>query len=168
MRPAVAVRSRIVDLAGLVLFVALCLGIGALGAAVTETSVETWYAGLAKPSFNPPDAVFGPVWTVLYILMGVAAWRVWRIADRDIARGPLTLFALQLALNLGWSVVFFGLQKIGAAVATIVVLDVAILVTMLAFRTIDRVAALLMAPYLAWATFATVLNIAIWQLNPTA
>jgi len=164
----VAVRSRIVDLAGLVLFVALCLGIGALGAAVTETSVETWYAGLAKPSFNPPDAVFGPVWTVLYILMGVAAWRVWRIADRDIARGPLTLFALQLALNLGWSVVFFGLQKIGAAVATIVVLDVAILVTMLAFRTIDRVAALLMAPYLAWATFATVLNIAIWQLNPTA
>jgi benzodiazapine receptor len=160
-------RSRIVDIAGLVLFVALCLGIGALGAAVTETSVKTWYVNLAKPSFNPPDAVFGPVWTVLYILMGIAAWRVWRIADRDTARGPLTLFALQLALNLGWSVVFFGLQKIGSAVATIVVLNVAILVTMLAFRTVDRVAAQLMAPYLAWVLFATVLNIAIWQLNPT-
>jgi benzodiazapine receptor len=160
-------RSRLVDIAGLVLFVALCLGIAALGAAVTATSVKTWYANLAKPSFNPPDAVFGPVWTVLYILMGIAAWRVWRIADRDTARGPLTLFALQLALNLGWSVVFFGLQKIGAAVATIVVLWVAILVTMLAFRTVDRVAALLMAPYLAWVTFATVLNIAVWQLNPT-
>ena len=160
-------RSRLVDIAGLVLFVALCLGTAALGAAVTATSVKTWYANLAKPSFNPPDAVFGPVWTVLYILMGIAAWRVWRIADRDTARGPLTLFALQLALNLGWSVVFFGLQKIGAAVATIVVLWVAILVTMLAFRTVDRVAALLMAPYLAWVTFATVLNIAVWQLNPT-
>jgi len=160
-------RSRFADIAGLVLFVAFCLGIAALGAAVTATSVKTWYANLAKPSFNPPDAVFGPVWTVLYILMGIAAWRVWRIADRDTARGPLTLFALQLALNLGWSVVFFGLQKIGAAVATIVVLWVAILVTMLAFRTVDRVAALLMAPYLAWVTFATVLNIAVWQLNPT-
>ena len=160
-------RSRFADIAGLVLFVALCLGIGALGAAVTATSVKTWYANLAKPSFNPPDEVFGPVWTVLYVMMGVAAWRVWRTADRDTARGPLTLFALQLALNLGWSVVFFGLQKIGSAVATIVVLDVAILVTMLAFRTVDRVAALLMAPYLAWVTFATVLNIAIWQLNPT-
>ena len=160
-------RSRFADIAGLVLFVALCLGIAALGAAVTATSVKTWYANLAKPSFNPPDAVFGPVWTVLYVMMGVAAWRVWRTADRDTARGPLTLFALQLALNLGWSVVFFGLQKIGSAVATIVVLEVAILVTMLAFRTVDRVAALLMAPYLAWVTFATVLNIAIWQLNPT-
>ena len=83
-------------------------------------------------------------------------------------RGPLTLFALQLALNLGWSVVFFGLQKIGAAVATIIVLDVAILVTTLAFRTVDRAAALLMTPYLAWVLFGTVLNVATWRLNPTA
>jgi benzodiazapine receptor len=164
---AVAARTRLGDLVGLVLFVALCLGIGALGAAVTASSVETWYADLAKPSFNPPNAVFGSVWTVLYILMAVAAWRVWRAADRDTARGPLVLFALQLALNLGWSVVFFGLHKIGAAVATIVVLDVAILVTALAFRTVDRLAALLMAPYLAWVAFATVLNVAVWRLNPT-
>ena len=90
-----------------------------------------------------------------------------RAVDRDTARGPLALFALQLALNLGWSVVFFGLHKIGAAVATIVVLDVAVLVTALAFRTVDRPAALLMAPYLAWVAFATVLNVAIWRLNPT-
>jgi tryptophan-rich sensory protein len=92
---------------------------------------------------------------------------VWRAADRDTRRGPLTLFALQLALNLGWTVVFFGLQKIGSAVATIVVLDVAILVTTLAFRAVDRLAGLLMAPYLAWAAFATVLNVALWRLNPT-
>lgn len=161
------VRHRAVDLIALVLFLALCLGVGALGASVVATGVDSWYAGLAKPSFNPPDEVFGPVWTVLYILMAVAAWRVWRIADRDTARGPLTLFALQLAINLGWIVVFFGLQKIASAVATIVVLDVAILVTVLAFRTVDRLAALLMLPYVAWAAFATVLNVAIWRLNPT-
>jgi translocator protein len=161
-------RSRLVDLLALVLFVALCLGIGALGASVVDASVDSWYADLAKPSFTPPNAVFGPVWTVLYVLMAVAAWRVWRAADRDTRRGPLTLFALQLALSLGWTVVFFGLQKIGAAVATIVVLDVGVVVTTLAFRTIDRLAALLMLPYLAWVVFATVLNIAIWRLNPTA
>ena len=154
------VRRRLVDLVGLALFVALCLGVGALGASVTATSVDTWYAGLVKPSFNPPDEVFGPVWTVLYILMGVAAWRVWRSADSDTTRGPLTLFALQLAINLGWTVVFFGLHKIASAVATIVVLDVAV-------RSVERLAALLMLPYVAWVAFATVLNVAIWRLNPT-
>ena len=163
MRP----RSRAFDVVALVLFVALCLGIGAIGAAVTATSPEGWYEGLALPPFNPPTEVFAPVWTVLYILMGVAAWRVWRSGDADTVRGPLTLFALQLALTLGWTVVFFGLQKIGSAVATIVVLDVAILVTMLAFRTVDRAAALLMAPYLVWMAYITVLNVAIWRLNPT-
>ena len=161
-------RNRLVDLIVLAFFVALCLVIGALGAAVVATSVDTWYADLAKPPFTPPDRLFGPVWTALYVLMAIAAWRVWRAADRDTRRGPLTLFALQLALTLGWTVVFFGLQKIGAAVATIVVLDVGVVVTTLAFRTIDRWAGLLMVPYLAWVVFATVLNIAIWRLNPTA
>ena len=161
-------RNRLVDLIVLAFFVALCLVIGALGAAVVATSVDTWYADLAKPPFTPPDRLFGPVWTVLYVLMAIAAWRVWRAADRDTRRGPLTLFALQLALTLGWTVVFFGLQKIGAAVATIVVLDVGVVVTTLAFRPIDRWAGLLMVPYLAWVAFATVLNIAIWRLNPTA
>jgi tryptophan-rich sensory protein len=161
------IRNRLVDFLALALFLGLCLGIGALGASVTETSVSTWYADLAKPSFNPPDVVFGPVWTALYVLTAIAAWRVWRGTDRVSARGPLTLFLLQLALQLGWSVVFFGLRKIGAAVATIIVLDVAALVTMLAFRTVDRVAALMLAPYLAWVAFATVLNVAIWRLNPS-
>jgi translocator protein len=161
-------RNRLVDLIALAFFVALCLGIGALGGSVVATSVDTWYADLAKPSFTPPDRVFGVVWTALYVLMAIAAWRVWRVADRDTRRGPLTLFALQLALTLGWTVVFFGLQKIGAAVATIFVLDVGVVVTTLAFRPIDRWAGLLMLPYLAWVTFATVLNIAIWRLNPTA
>jgi len=161
-------RNRLVDLIALAFFVALCLGIGALGAAVVATSVDTWYADLAKPPFTPPDRVFGPIWTALYLLMAIAAWRVWRAADRDTRRGPLTLFALQLALTLGWTVVFFGLEKIGAALATIVVLDVGVVVTTLAFRPIDRWAGLLMLPYLAWVAFATVFSIAIWRLNPTA
>ncbi|MGQ0581664.1 MAG: TspO/MBR family protein [Reyranella sp.] len=158
-------RSLVVEIAALVLFVGLCLGIGALGAAVTATSVKTWYAALAKPSFNPPNAVFGPVWTVLYVLMAIAAWRVWRTADRDTARGPLTLFALQLAINLGWSVTFFGLERIGPAVAVVVVLELAVVATALAFRPIDRIAAWLLVPYVAWVGFATILNIAIWRLN---
>ncbi len=161
-------RSLPADLAALALLVALCLGIGVLGASLAETSIGTWYADLIKPTFTPPNEVFGPVWTVLYVLMAVAAWRVWRAADWQTSRGPLTLFALQLALNLGWSAVFFGMQKIGAAVATIIVLDVAVLVTTLAFRTVDRMAALLMMPYLAWVLYATVLNVATWRLNPTA
>jgi benzodiazapine receptor len=158
-------RSRTVEIIGLALFVGLCLGIGALGAAVTATSVKTWYAELAKPSFNPPNEVFGPVWTVLYVLMAVAAWRVWRVADRQTARGPLTLFALQLALNLGWSVAFFGLERIGPAVAVILVLELAVVATALAFRPIDRIAAWLLVPYVAWVGFAAILNIAIWRLN---
>lgn len=161
-------RSLPADLVALALLVGLCLGIGMLGSSLVETSLGTWYADLLKPTFTPPNEVFGPVWAVLYVMMAVAAWRVWRGADWQTARGPLTLFALQLALNLSWSVVFFGLHKIGAAVATIIVLDVAVLVTLLAFRTIDRTAALLMVPYLAWVLFATVLNVATWRLNPTA
>ena len=103
--------------------------------------------------------------TVLYVLMAVAAWRVWRVADREIAQGALTLFALQLALNLGWNVVFFGLERIGPAIAVIVVLDVAVAATALAFRPLDRIAALLLVPQVLWIGFVTVLNIAIWQLN---
>lgn len=153
------------DILALVLFVGLCLGIGALGAAVTATSVSSWYPTLAKPSFNPPNWLFGSVWTALYVLMAVAAWRVWRKTDRDTARGPLAVFALQLAMNLGWSVAFFGLREVGLAVAVIISLDMLVLATALLFRRIDRLAALLLVPYLAWIAFATVLNIAIWRLN---
>ena len=153
------------DVLALVLFVGLCLGVGALGAAVTDTSLSTWYPTLVKPSFNPPNWVFGPVWTTLYVLMAIAAWRVWRTTDRDTARGPLALFVLQLAVNLGWSVAFFGLRDIGLAVAVIIALDFLVLMTALAFRRIDRLAALLLLPYLAWIAFATVLTIALWRLN---
>jgi translocator protein len=153
------------DLLALALLVGICLGIGGLGGAVTASSVTEWYPTLNKPSFNPPNWVFGPVWTTLYAVMGIAAWRVWRMADRETARGPLAVFALQLAVNLGWSVAFFGLRDPGLAVTVILVLDLLVLATVLMFRRIDGLAALLLMPYLAWISFATILNIAIWRLN---
>lgn len=153
------------DILALVLFVGLCLGVGGLGGAVTAESVNTWYPTLNKPSFNPPNWIFGPVWTTLNILMGVAAWRIWRAADRDTARGPLAVFALQLAVNLGWSVAFFGLRNPGLAVIVVLALDLLVLVTLLMFRRIDRLAAWLLAPYLAWISFATLLNVTIWRIN---
>ena len=150
-------------IASLVVAVGLCLAVGALGGWVTATSVKTWYPLLSKPGFTPPDWLFGPVWTALYVLMGIAAWRVWR-ADAK-ARNALAVFAVQLMLNLAWSVVFFGLRKIGAAVAVIVLLEAAILTTMAAFWRVDRSAAALLLPYALWVAFATVLNIAVWRLN---
>ena len=153
------------DAAGLVVFLALSLVVAAVGGAVTATSVGGWYASLAKPSFNPPNGIFGPVWTLLYVLMGVAAWRVWRKFSLVGARGPLGLWGLQLALNLGWSVLFFGLRQIGPALAEILVLLAAVLATALSFRRLDRLAGLLLVPYCAWVAFASVLNFAIWRLN---
>lgn len=151
--------------AALIVFVGLCLAVGSVGGWVTADSVKEWYPTLRKPSFNPPNWVFAPVWTVLNIMMGVAAWRVWCEARGDRARGPLALFALQLALNLGWSVTFFGLRAIGPAVVVVVALEAAILATMLAFRRIDGLAAALLIPYALWVAFAMVLNIAFWRLN---
>ena len=152
-------------MAALVVFVGVCLAVGALGGWITAGSVKDWYPPLNKPSFNPPNWLFGPVWTVLLVMMGVSAWRVWCKAWGDRARGPLALFALQLALNLGWSVTFFGLHAIGAAVVVVVALEAAILGTILLFRRIDGLAAALLVPYALWVAFATLLNVAIWRLN---
>jgi tryptophan-rich sensory protein len=151
-------------LAALAGFILLCLLVAAVGGAVTASSVGTWYQGLAKPSFNPPDWVFGPVWTTLYILMAIAAWRVWRL-ELARRRPALALWALQLALNLCWSFVFFGARAIGPALAEIVVLLAAILATLVLFWRLDRLAGALLVPYAAWVAFAAVLNAALWRLN---
>ena len=149
----------------LLAFVAVCLAIGAIGGAVTSTSVGTWYQSLRKPPFNPPDWIFGPVWTVLYITMAVAAWRVWRRLGFGGARYALTLFAIQLALNLAWSIVFFGFRQIGMALVEIVVLLAFIVATAIAFWRADRAAGLLFVPYLGWVGFAALLNASLWRLN---
>lgn len=150
---------------GFVAFLGLCLAVSAIGGAVTAASVGTWYPSLAKPPFNPPNWIFAPVWTALYFIMAIAGWRVWRRDGFAKARAALALFALQLALNLCWSIVFFGLRSIGAALVEIVVLLLAILATTLVFWQRDRVAGMLFIPYVAWVAFATVLNAALWQLN---
>ncbi|MFN0263023.1 TspO/MBR family protein [Tepidamorphus sp. 3E244] len=145
-------------------FLLVSLGVGAIGGSVTAGSVATWYPTLSKPPFNPPDWIFGPVWTALYILMAFAAWRVWRTNHPN--RGPaLFAYAAQLALNLAWSFIFFGMQKPGAALVEIALLLVAVAGTMVLFWRIDRVAGLLFVPYLAWVMFASVLNASIWWLN---
>lgn len=149
----------------LALFLALCFAVAAVGGAVTASSVGTWYAGLAKTAFNPPDAVFGPVWTMLYLMIAIAGWRVWlRRGERAV--GPaLGAWAIQLALNLGWSLIFFGARMIGVALAEIVVLLAVILLTTALFWRIDRLAGALFVPYAMWVGFATVLNAALWRLN---
>jgi tryptophan-rich sensory protein len=147
----------------LLAFLLLTLGVGALGNIAVQPSIPTWYADLLKPSFNPPNWVFAPVWTTLYIFMGVAAWRVWRITGtRSI---EMAAFAIQLALNCAWSFIFFSAHQLGAALVEILVMWVAILATLLLFWRRDRLAGLLFVPYLAWVSFATALNHAIWQLN---
>lgn len=149
----------------LVLFVTVCFAAAAIGGALTAQSVDTWYQGLAKPTWNPPDWLFGPVWTLLYLLMGVAAWLVWRRSGFTKGRAALLLFAVQLALNVVWSGLFFAARAPGLALAELVVLWIAIAATLVAFARHSRVAAALMAPYLAWTTFAAALNFAIWRLN---
>ena len=146
-------------------FIGLCLAVGTLSAAVTAPAITSWYPTLVKPSFNPPNWIFGPVWTTLYVLMAIAAWLVWRRAGFAAARTALFLFIVQIVLNSLWSLLFFGLHRIDLALADVVLLLVAIVATALAFRRHSAMAALLLVPYLAWVSFATALNFAIWRLN---
>ena len=147
-------------------FIAICLLTGALGGWVTSQSVVEWYPTLTKPAWNPPAWVFAPVWTTLYVLMGVAAWLVWRKAPRGSGlRLALGLFFLQLALNCLWSFLFFGARSPGWALVDIMALLAALAATTWAFFNHTRLAGALMLPYLAWAGFAAFLNFTIWQLN---
>ncbi len=160
-----ASTTRLHDVVGLAASAALCLAVAALGGLATATSVDDWYAQLVKPGFTPPNAVFAPAWTTLYALMAIASWRVWRRQGLRKARGALGAYALQLALNLLWSVLFFGLQRIGAALVDIVLLVAAAALTLWLFWRVDAVAGVLLVPYLLWLGFATLLNAAIWYLN---
>lgn len=125
-----------------------------------------FYAKLVRPDWAPPASVFGPVWTVLYLLMGVAAWLVWRVGGFQAARFALTLFLVQLALNALWSWLFFGWHRGALAFADIVLLWLAILATLVAFWRISLLAGVLLVPYFLWVSFAAALNYSIWQRNP--
>lgn len=152
------------DVLGLIGFLALTFVAAAIGGTLTVASLKTWYAGLRKPTWTPPGSVIGLIWTVLYFLMAVAGWTVWR----EAGAAPVlawTAFAIQLALNVGWSALFFGLRNPKAALVEILALWVAILGTVLAFATISFVAGLLLVPYLVWVVIAGTLNFRIWRMN---
>ncbi len=124
-----------------------------------------WFAALKKPAWNPPSWIFGPVWTALYAMMAAAAWLVWQRGGWKEQRKPLLIFLAQLALNALWTPLFFGLHRPGVAFAEIVLLWLAIVATLVAFRPVNRTAAWLLVPYLAWVSFAAVLNGTLWRLN---
>lgn len=150
---------------GLLGFIALNVIVSGLGGLLTASSIEDWYPGLVKPGFNPPNWIFGPVWSLLYLMMAVAAWRVWRAAGWRGARIALALYFIQLALNLAWSGLFFGMRQPAWALADCLLLLLVIIATGLCFRHHDRLAGLLFLPYAAWVAFAALLNGAIVALN---
>jgi len=154
------------DILKLVLSIVICQGAGFLGSLATMPSIATWYKTIAKPSFNPPNAVFGPVWITLYALMAVALFLIWkRGAATAGVKSAMVLFFVQLILNTLWSVLFFGLHQPMWAFFEILVLWLFILLTLIAFWRIALPAGLLLVPYLLWVSFASALNFAIWRLN---
>lgn len=153
------------QITGLVAWLILVYAASALGA-LASISASEFYATLTQPEWAPPPSVFGPVWGVLYTLMGLAAWLVWRAAPFTSTAWVLGLFLVQLAFNALWSWLFFTWQFGGLALFELIVLWVLILATIIGFWKISRVAALLLVPYLAWVSFAGLLNYALWQLNP--
>lgn len=153
------------QLAGLLVLLAVCFATAAVGALLTAAAVHDWYPTLRKPPWTPPNWVFGPAWTTLYILMALAAWLVWRRGGWSASRGALGLFAIQLVLNAAWSGLFFNLRSPGIAFAEVLLLWCAILATLWAFAARSRPAAILFVPYLLWVTYAAALNGTIWRMN---
>lgn len=150
---------------GLAVILVVCFAAAGIGGAITTPKIPGWYATLAKPSWNPPNWIFGPVWSALYLCMAVAAWLVWRQGGLAGAAMPLALFGVQLVLNVLWSCLFFGLQNPGLAFVEVLVLWTAIAATMVTLWLRSTVAGVLFVPYLAWVSFASILNFVIWRLN---
>lgn len=149
----------------LLLCVLLTLTAGGVSGILTADSIGTWYQTLNKPSFNPPNQIFGPVWTTLYLLMGISLWMIWELPVSLARNRALRLFFLQLTLNFTWSFLFFSFHWTGVALAEILALWLSILIMILRFYPLNRKAALLNIPYLLWVSFASILNAAYWKLN---
>ena len=149
-----------------IISILLPLAVGATSGFFTVKAIPGWYAQLNKPWFNPPNWLFSPVWTSLYIMMGISLWLVWKSnAPVKIKQPALYLFAVQLILNFFWSLIFFRQHQIGWAVTEIITMWVFILLTIIAFAKVNNIAAWLLVPYISWVSFATVLNYSIWALN---
>jgi translocator protein len=151
----------------IIVLVISCLAIGFLSGQVSRDAITTWYPTIIKPSFNPPNWIFGPVWSILYAMMGVAAGLVWAKIDtnQEVVKKALLFFGIQLALNALWSYLFFGLHNPLMAFIEIILLWLMIYETYSQFSKIDKIAGYLFIPYLAWVGFATILNGSIWWLN---
>jgi tryptophan-rich sensory protein len=148
-------------------FLALCLLVGVSAAGITFSNVATWYDMLVHPPLSPPNWLFGPAWTLLYVLMAVSAWLIWRQHEPwRRSRAALTIWALQLAINSAWTPIFFGLHEIAAGLVIVGLLFCAVLLTITRFWPLNRLAGALLLPYLAWVGFATYLNAGFWWLNP--
>lgn len=142
-----------------------CQAPGLIGGIFTVKSVKTWYLTINKPSFNPPSWVFGPVWTVLYILMGISVYVIWKKSDVQNVNLAIALFVIQLSLNAFWSILFFGLKNPQLAFFEIIAMWVFILACIIVFFPISQTASYLLIPYLLWVSFAAFLNYSIWKLN---
>ncbi len=149
----------------LIVSIVLTVGLGSLGGIFTISEIPVWYAGLQKPSFNPPNWLFGPVWTLLYLLMGISVYLIWKQPASSVRNTALTFFVIQFVLNFCWSILFFNQHQLGWALVEIIVMWVAILVTIIWFGKLSSVAAWLLVPYILWVSFASLLNGAIWKLN---
>jgi len=164
MRPCFGTQSY----TDMKLFISILIPVlvGAVAGIFTSSGVEGWYAAANKPSFNPPNWIFAPVWTTLYVLMGIAFYLIWKSdAGHSVKQTAIILFAVQLTLNFFWSLIFFKMHQPGWALAEIVLMWAAILLTILWFGKISSAAAWLLVPYICWVSFAAVLNYAIWKLN---
>ena len=142
------------------------LAVGGFAGVETAQNITTWYVDLVKPWFNPPNYLFGPVWTLLYILMGIAMYLVfWTFSSAVLRKQAIILFATQLLFNFAWSFIFFKYHQLGWALFEIIIMWMLIFVTIMAFAKVSKVAAWLLVPYISWVSFATILNFAIWRLN---
>lgn len=149
----------------LIISLVATVGLGSLGGIFTIAEIPTWYAGLNKPSFNPPNWIFGPVWTTLYVLMGISFYLIWKLPFSAIRTQAIRLYIIQFILNFCWSIIFFTMHQLGWAFIEIITMWVFILLTIMQFRKLSVTAAVLLIPYLLWVSFASLLNGSIWQLN---
>ena len=154
------------NIAKLIISIVLSVGLGLLGGIFTAPEIQTWFVHLHKPVWNPPNWLFAPVWTTLYLLMGISFYLIWKAkADLDAKRWAVIIFIVQFALNFAWSYIFFKDHQMGWAFVDIIVLWLAIICTIVAFSRINSIAAWLLIPYVCWVSFAAILNYTIWQMN---
>jgi len=149
----------------LLISILIVFSFGFIGSLFTSSSIVSWYAFINKPLFSPPNWIFAPVWTLLYILMGISAFLIWKKRDNLKTKQALIFYGIQLVLNAFWSIIFFGMHNPGLALLEIIILWIFILITLIKFYKINKTAGVLFIPYLLWVSFASILNYAVWILN---